>query len=114
MYKKKPPKPTIIGKYLDDVRQAYLAHLQDIGLYSKVSRHVSAFSPVITHWGIKLALTDVSQFTKENQALINEKIDVMWEILDILYRLNKSKPEQLNDLRSKLTRLETILLKNLS
>jgi hypothetical protein len=107
----KDKQPPLLGRILEETKKAFLEHLNDIGLYEPLNRFASTSSPMVTYPISKLLVRNLSDISDPHDPYVNDRLDAMWDLFEILSRMNKSSESELRDLRARLLRIEHLLLK---
>lgn len=95
-----------LGKYLEDTKEAFLNHLQFLGLFERVNSVATTTSPIVTYPVSKLLIHNLSEVSDPTNDKIMDRIDILWDLFDIIARINRSTEAELRDLRAKIVRLE--------
>lgn len=107
----KDKQPPLLGRALEDVKKAFLDHLQHLGLYEPINPFASTSAPIVTYQVGKLLVRNMTNVSDPNDPYINDRLDALWDLFDVLARINRSTESELRDLRARLLRIEHFLLK---
>lgn len=109
---KNKPVP-VLGKQLEETKFIFLKHLESLGLYSQINAHARSTAPIVTYPVAKLTIHDLSSVSDPNNPYVGDRLDTLWDLFDILSRMDRSSEQELRDLRARLIRIEHILLKKM-
>lgn len=105
----------VLGKYLEEAKEAFLSHLQVLGLFERINPMATSTAPIVTYPVSKLLVHDMPKIQEVDNLYIPEIIDVLWDLFDIVSRIGRSSNIELRDLRARILRIELaydFMLKN--